>query len=183
MELSSQFSDHPNLKHYQSGGLGHRPDDPTRSVVGMVPTKVLAQYRDHEGDVNPESHSTVEKIRQDLRSGHGLENPAMLIYDHKENWARLGEGNHRLRAHELEGREEVPVRVVRGRLDLDKEMGHGAPATHNDIPGVSERDKRYGYMPSDIHPSYLNLGNEFHGARERSTMEDIHDLLRPGGFR
>jgi hypothetical protein len=155
--LGPQFPEHPNLIHYQSGGLGHRPDDPTRSVVGMVPTKVLAQYRDHEGDVNPDSHATVEKIRGDLRSGHGLENPVMLEYDHKAGWAALGEGNHRLRAHELEGREAVPTRVVKGRLDLRKEMGMGAPASHNPIPGIRERDRET-YIPSDIHPSYLNLG-------------------------
>jgi hypothetical protein len=151
--MGPQFKDHPNLLHYQSGGMGHLPDDPTRSVIGMVPTKVLAQYRHHEGDVNPDSHDTVEKIRGDLRSGHGLENPVMLEYDHRQQWAALGEGNHRLRAHELEGRSEVPVRVVRSRLDTTKEFGMGAPATHKDIPG-SKPD----YIPSDIHPSYLNLG-------------------------
>lgn len=159
--LGSQFPEHPNLHHYQSGGMGHRPEDPTRSVVGMVPTHVLAQYRDHEGDVNPDSHETVERIRADLRSGHGLENPVMLMYDHKEGWARLGEGNHRLRAHELENRPEVPTRVVKGRLDFDKEMGHGAPASHND-PGWSRPN--FPYVPSDIHPSYLNLG-QFGGSR------------------
>lgn len=158
--LGPQFPDHPNMNHYQSGGMGHLPDDPTRSVVGKVPTQVLAQYRHHEGDVNPDSHETVEKIRADLRSGHGLENPVMLEYDHKAGWAALGEGNHRLRAHELEGRPEVPVRVVRSRLDTTKEFGMGAPASHKPIPGT-ERDPSY--IPSDIHPSYLNLGAQFHG--------------------
>lgn len=137
--------------------MGHLPDDPTHSVVGMVPTSTLAQYRHHEGDVNPDSHETVEKIRGDLRSGRGLDNPVMLEYDHRAGWAALGEGNHRLRAHELEGREEVPVRVVRSRLDTTKEFGLGAPASHKPIPGASE-----GYVPSDIHPSYLNLGRQFH---------------------
>lgn len=159
--LGPQFDDHPNLKHYQSGGMGHLPEDPSRSVVGRVPTDVLAQYRDHEGDVNPDSHDTVEKIRADLRSGHGLENPVMLLYDHKEGWARLGEGNHRLRAHELEGRPDVPTRVVRSRLDIDKEIGQGAPASHKPIPGTRPD---YPYVPSDMHPSYLNLG-QFGGQR------------------
>ena len=162
MELSPQFEEHPNLKHYQSGGIGHRPEDPTRSVVGLVPTHVLAQYRDHEGDVNPDSREVVEGIRRDLRSGKGLENPVMLEYDHKEGWAALGEGNHRLRAHELEGRSHVPTRVVRSRMDTRKEMGMGAPASHNPIPGIREID-RDTYLPSDIHPSYLNLGAQFRG--------------------
>lgn len=151
---------HPNLVHYQSGGMGHRLDDPTRSVVGMVPTHVLAGYRDHEGDVNPDSHATVERIRNDLRSGHGLENPVMLEYDHRQGWASLGEGNHRLRAHELEGLPHVPTRVVRSRLDMKREMGMGGPASHRPIPGT-EHDPSY--IPSDIHPSYLNLGAQFHG--------------------
>ena len=157
--LGPQFPDHPNLHHYQSGGMGHRPDDPTRSVVGLVPTHVLAQYRHHEGDVNPDSHETVEKIRADLRSGHGLENPVMLEYDHREQWASIGEGNHRLRAHELEGRESVPVRVVRSNQKGNKHwIGVGAPASHND-PGWSRPGDSY--IPSDIHPSYLNLGAQF----------------------
>jgi hypothetical protein len=162
MSLGPQFPDHPNLTHYQSGGIGHLPDDPTRSVVGKVPTRILSQYRHHEGDVNPDSHATVEKIRADLRSGHGLEHPVMLEYDHKNKWASLGEGNHRLRAHELEGVPDVPVRVVRGRQDYVKEMGMGGPASHNPIPGIRDID-RESYVPSDIHPSYLNLGAQFHG--------------------
>ena len=157
-DLGPQFERHPNLLHYQSGGMGHLPDDPSKSVVGLVPTNVLAQYRDHEGDVNPDSHKVVERIRADLRSGKGLENPVMLEYDHRQGWAALGEGNHRLRAHELEGETHVPTRVVRGRLDLRKEMGTGAPASHKPIPGADEH-----YIPSDIHPSYLNLGAQFHG--------------------
>jgi hypothetical protein len=162
-DLGPQFKDHPNLRNYQSGGIGHRPDDPSRSVVGMVPTHILAQYRHHEGDVNPDSHEVVEKIRGDLRSGHGLENPVMLEYDHKEQWASLGEGNHRLRAHELEGRPEVPVRVVRSKQTGNKNwLGVGGPATHNPIPGIRDLD-RDSYVPSDIHPSYLNLGAQFHG--------------------
>lgn len=160
--LGPQFPDHPNLHHYRSGGLGHLPDDPTYSVVGMVPTEVLAQYRHHEGDVNPDSNSTVEKIRADLRSGHGLEDPVMLEYDHHAKWASLGEGNHRLRAHELEGKAEVPVRVVRARQSFNKEIGMGAPASHKPIPGIRDID-RDTYVPSDIHPSYLNLGAQFRG--------------------
>lgn len=160
MALGPQFEQHPNLKHYQSGGMGHLPEDPSHSVVGLVPTHVLAQYRDHEGDVNPDSHETVEKIRADLRSGHGLENPVMLEYDHRSQWASLGEGNHRLRAHELEDLPAVPTRVVRSAsVRSRKELGlGGAPASHKEIPGANED-----YIPSDIHPSYLNLGAQFHG--------------------
>lgn len=160
-DLGPQFEEHPNLQPYRSGGIGHRPEDPTKSVIGMVPTHILAKYRHHEGDVNPDSQEVVEGIRHDLRRGYGLENPVMLEYDHREGWAALGEGNHRLRAHELEGRESVPTRVVRSPLKYSKEMGMGAPASHKPIPGIREIDQD-SYVPSDIHPSYLNLGAQFH---------------------
>lgn len=147
---------HPNVDHYQSGGMGHREGDESRSVVGFVPTHILARYREHGGDWNGEhSDKTVASIRSDIRSGKGITNPLMLEYSPKHKWAYLGEGNHRLHAAELEGSPVVPVRVVRSNVGPGsrKESGVGAPLAHEPhtwTGGVGED-----YVPSDMHPSHL----------------------------
>lgn len=151
--LGSQF--HPNVDHYRDGGMGGVGED--HSVVGMVPTHVLKNYQEYDrtDDANhPGSRERIEARRADLRSGEGFHTPLMLLYDHKNHWAKLGEGNHRLAAAEAEGIPHVPTRVVRANLERDKAEGVGAPATHND-PGWSRPG--WDYVPSDIHPSYLNL--------------------------
>lgn len=167
---------HPNVRHLPSdapGGIG----SVNGSVVGMVPTHVLAQYRHHQADVNVDSHETVNKIRADLRAGIGIQEPVMLEYNHHEGWAYLGEGNHRLRAAELEGVPETPVYVKRSaRSDLrwiKNEEQRGGPASHS-----PEAELSGGHVPGTFHPDYLRLG-ESHEARDLGT--EIADLLQPAG--
>lgn len=147
---------HPNVDHYRDGGMGGVGED--HSVVGMVPTNVLRQYREWDradSARHPGSAEVIDSLRQDLRAGKGFHTPAMLLYDHKNQWAKLGEGNHRLAAAEAEAVPHVPTRVVRANLESAKRSGVGAPATHND-PGWSRPN--FPYVPSDMHPSHLNLG-------------------------
>lgn len=163
---------HPYLRDYPSdapGGIGSVGG----STVGMVPTHVLARYRHHEADVDPQSEHTVNAIAADLRAGHGLEEPVILEYDHHTNWAYLGEGNHRLRAAEKAGLPEVPVRVQRTRnaAHVRELEGRGAPAFHK-----PEAELGGGHVPQGIHPSFLEF-RESHEARD--VHSEIADLLTP----
>jgi hypothetical protein len=197
---------HPHVDHYQSGGLGHRPEDPTRSVVGMVPTHVVDRYKEYDRNAPPGSsderlgHTTsatrerVNEIREDIRAGKGITNPLQLHYNHKEHWATLGEGNHRLAAAQAEGVPYVPVRVVRDPL-VGPEDGTGAPASHRDPGWAPHMDN---YLPTDVHPSFLHFdhpanqhydtsrvqpdprtGEPVTPRKQVGAHEDIHNLLRP----
>ena len=154
---------HPNVQSYRSGGIGHLEGDESRSVVGFLPTRAVAQYRHHDGEwtghqaEHPRDRAIIDSIRHDLRSGHGLEEPLELDYHHRAGWAALGEGNHRLRAAEEEGVPVVPVRVVgrSGFAARAKEKGIGAPAhLQGPLPGA-EHDPDY--EPPTFHPSHLDV--------------------------
>lgn len=157
--LGRQFTpDVPaTVQPYRSGGIGHVPGDESRSVVGMVPTEQLARFREHGGDWRGESSDRrVDEIRRDIRSGVGIKEPLMLLHDQDQQWAYLGEGNHRLRAAELEGQSHVPVRVVgRGGSTVARrrQEGVGAPAP---LPeGTFKDDDGHNYEPPTWHPSHL----------------------------
>lgn len=165
---------HPNVDHYRDGGIGGV--GPERSVVGLVPTHVVAKMAEWDRTgrgANPDSPQVIDGLRQDLRAGKGFTSPLMVEYNHKEGWAYLGEGNHRLAAAQAEGVPEVPVRVVRSLSGPAnrKQQGIGVAATHQPIPGAPSD-----YFPSDVHPSYLRFG-ERHDAG--SLGEEIHSLLTP----
>lgn len=140
---------------YRSGGIGHRPGDESRSVVGMVPTEQLARYREHGGDWNGEaSDRRVDEIRRDIRAGVGIKEPLILLHSQQHQWAYLGEGNHRLAAAELEGVSHVPVRVL-GREDYAvgrrRQQGVGAPAPLRPFKGDDGSD----YEAPTFHPAHL----------------------------
>lgn len=138
--------EHPNVDHYRSGGIGHLEGDESRSVVGFVPTNLLLGYEGNQTH-NPD---TVRHIRDDIKSGKGITNPLMMVYDHKNKWAYLGEGNHRLEGATEAGARTVPVRFVRGSADYEKSRGiGGSMEAHTDF-GHGED-----YVPSDIHPYHF----------------------------
>lgn len=156
--LGRQFSPPPvpdTVDQYRSGGVGHLPDDPTHSVVGMVPTRALLPYREHDG--NQQAHipghddGVINGIRHDIRNGGGITNPLMLEYDKRSQRASLGEGNHRLAAALAEGVSHVPVRVY-GRATIGSDRGAflGGP----DAP-VLPRDPNY--MAPEVHPHHWEL--------------------------
>lgn len=156
---------HPNVDHYRDGGMGGVGED--RSVVGMVPTHVVAKYREHDGywgsrdgrygqDEADYHHEVISGIANDIKAGKGITNPLTLEYDHTRNWASLGEGNHRLAAAEAAGVSHVPVRVVRSNLGHEQGNSTGAPA-HLLNPDQWSRPG-YAYVPTDMHPSHFNFG-------------------------
>lgn len=158
--------EHPNVDHYQSGGIGHLEGDETRSVVGFMPTRMMRRYREHSGEWNGEhSQETVDSIRHDLREGKGITNPLMVEYDHKLKWGYLGEGNHRLRAASDEGLHTVPVRVVRNS-DLSRRKAKGIGAPMELQTNFGEHDPHY--VPSDMHP-YHFVKSESHEAKLPKT--------------
>lgn len=97
---------HPNIIHYGERGQAGVP--PEHSVVGYVKTDLLRTM--HGNDTNPDR---VEHYRQQLRSGQGFKEPAIVDYDPHRNWATVDDGNHRVEAAHLEGHEFTPVRVSR----------------------------------------------------------------------
>jgi hypothetical protein len=145
---------HPNMNRYQSGGMGHLPDDSERSVVGMVPLERVRAMPGNEAW----NESTIASIQHDLRSGHGLKNPLMVEWSPKRKAAVLGEGNHRAEALHREGHTHAPVRVVRSpsiSADLN-DVVRGRRTVPLD-PGLSPFGSQFdsNYWPSDIHPSYI----------------------------
>lgn len=153
--LGRQF--HPHLEDMRSGGIGHLPDDESRSVVGFVPPHALLPYAEHDGIQNPhiEGHDRkiIDSIRADIRSGVGIRSPLMMEYDHERRIGSLGEGNHRLRAAIEENTPVVPVTVYgRSRLAARKENGLTAPLRPATTwtGGVGED-----YIPPNIHPLHF----------------------------
>ena len=172
---------HPNVDHYRDGGIGGVGED--HSVVGMVPTQHLAAIREWDrrgAGANPDSGRVIDSLRADLRSGKGFTSPVMVEYDHQNNWAYLGEGNHRVQAALEEGVPHVPTRVVRSGFGpaQRKAEGIGGHIEHTEIPGAPR-----GYFPSDVHPKYL-FGE--HGERaplsasqfKQNQVDDIMGMLR-----
>jgi hypothetical protein len=149
---------HPHVQQYISGGIGHLDDDPTRSVVGMVPVERLLPYREHGGIQNPHAlgrdQGVIDAIARDLRRGLGLREPLVMDYDSRARWGFLGEGNHRLAAARQAGVPYVPVRVY-GRSyggGERKEKGVGAPLEHDPAAGGYAGP---GYVAPAIHPYHF----------------------------
>src|SRR5882757_8722284 len=123
--------------------------------VGWVQTDKLAQYPDREPD-KPEhwlggkggsSERIVNSLREGFRDGEGWEHPIQLHYHPGSNTTWMGEGNHRLRAAELEGHTHVPVTV---RLDRHR------PSQGKPFEGERKHDFE---LPEEdngrIHPKHL----------------------------
>jgi hypothetical protein len=114
-----------------------------------MPTEKLFGY---EG--NPtHDREVVRRVSDDIKSGKGITNPLMMIYDHKNRWAYLGEGNHRLEGATEAGARTVPVRFVRGNAEYEKSQGIGRPMHLGESPwkgGMGED-----YIPTDIHPHHF----------------------------
>lgn len=150
---------HPNVRDYpaeRSGGV-------EGSVVGMVPTHVLAGLREYDR-TGPE----VDALRADLRSGHGFEEPVVIEYDHRAGHAVLGEGNHRVAAALAEGVHEVPARVQRRTVEPER----ARMAAHH----LPDAEYSPGYVSSALHPSMLQF-RESH--ESTNVMDEIHNLLEP----
>ena len=150
---------HPNVGEYRSGGIGHLPDDASRSVVGLVPTARLVAFREHDGMQNPHvpghDRAVIDGIVADLRAGVGLREPLMMSYDHELGLGSLGEGNHRLAAALEAGTVLLPVRVhARAGLARRAELGLCAPlrllTVWTDGCGLP-------YVPPAVHPAHFGL--------------------------
>ncbi len=160
--------EHPNVDHYQSGGIGHREGDESKSTVGFLPTHLVRSYREHGGDWNPDSHERVAKIKADLDQGKGLSNPVQFEYDHKEKWGYVGEGNHRVEAAHQAGLQTVPVRVYgRGSAGDKKRQGVGGPMEMKTDFGRNG----FSYTPPDVHPDHF----VFPGGSSHQHHTDPHD--------
>lgn len=139
---------------YHSGATKHHQGEDWPGV-GWVKTDKIAQYRDREPD-KPEhwlggkggsSERIVNSLREGFRNGEGWEHPIQLHYHPGSNTTWMGEGNHRLRAAELEGHTHVPVTV---RLDRHR------PSQGKPFEGERKHDFE---LPEEdngrIHPKHL----------------------------
>lgn len=142
---------HPNLNEYRDSGMGGVGD--ARSVVGYVPTHVLAEMHGNETD-----QEGIERHKEALLSGRGFSDPVMVEFDPKNKRMVLGEGNHRVEAARQLGVSHVPTRIVRSRIS-DDDMEYMTREGGNPIdidPGRSPwANEHRDYWPSDIHPRYL----------------------------
>lgn len=154
-------TEHPNVQHYQSGGIGHREGDESHSVVGFLPRHVLEKYRMHDGMQNPEveglDRERIDAIKKDIKSGKGITNPVEIHYDDKRGWASLGEGNHRLAAARESDCKTVPVRVYGRSFEKHtQQAGLGAPLHLK----TEWNDGHSRYVPPDIHPDHFDWGHD-----------------------
>lgn len=153
MQPGRQFAAPYNGPHYQSGGIGHI--DASRSVVGLVPVRALAPFREHAGDQNPgRSERVIHDLTQSIQA-EGFKDPLMLEYDHRAKVGSLGEGNHRLVAAERLGLTHVPVRVY-GRSRLDYRDRQGSLAGRALAPLHLTTDFGDDYVPPDLHPAHFS---------------------------
>lgn len=115
------------------------------SNVEMVPTHEINKYATQE--TSPEHAEEVAKhvVHQGM-------DPLILNYDHRENKANLGEGNHRLRVANRLGMSHVPVRVQRGYLN-----GPGTTPPHAH-PAIDKGE----HVPAEIKPSDIGIGEDSH---------------------
>lgn len=156
-------SEHPDVTNYYSGGIGHREDSGSRSVVGFMPTKLMKHYREHDGNQNPhdDTHDrkVVEGVKNDILSGEGIHEPIVMDYDHKNKWGYISEGNHRLAGADEAGAKTVPMRVWGRGPDLGdkKAKGIGGPV-HLDTEWKNSQGKEY--IPPDIHPHHFTYGKD-----------------------
>jgi GNAT superfamily N-acetyltransferase len=149
--------EHPNVDHYQSGGIGHQDNDESRSVVGFMPTGFMKRYREHAGDQHSGSRDTIDKIKGDIAEGKGIHNPITVHYSDEHKWGFIGEGNHRLQAADESGLRTVPVRVIRGGADVGARKKK-LIGDHMDLEGKFDQqrgDRVEPYTPSDIHPHHF----------------------------
>jgi GNAT superfamily N-acetyltransferase len=140
--------EHPNVDHYQSGGMGHIEGDDSKSVVGFMPTRMIRGYEGNE----TWNEDKINEIHDDIKSGKGITNPLMMIYDHKNKWAYLGEGNHRFKGAVKADARTVPIRFVRGDASYQKKRMVGGPM-RLDSPWKGARGEDY--IPTDIHPHHF----------------------------
>jgi hypothetical protein len=117
---------------------------------------------DRQGvDAHSDSEDTINEIASDLsrRGVEGIEEPLHLTYDHKNNWAYLGEGHHRLAAAIKAGVTHLPL-VIHADANLSDRKARlsGAPL-HMD---TRLHEEAYNYHPSAVHPGNFQ---EFEGAR------------------
>ena len=145
----------------RSGGIGHMPEDDSRSITKMLPISLVKRYIEHDrlGRHNTgDSQERVNDIANELRAGGVIKEPLMLEHSTKHQWGYLGEGHHRLLAAEQAGHTHVPVFVYSGASGYGpgerKKRGIGAPLTlttdfaklHNMIGE---------YQPEEIHPGHF----------------------------
>jgi hypothetical protein len=162
----ARWSDHALTERQASPELEQEPGHRYGRDVALLPVHQLTRFRtlDREGrDARSTSEKNISNISEDLRTdGVGaIREPLYLMYNHKEKWATLGEGHHRLAAALRAGVTHLPVKIVRGwdEVAQDKAQGKGAPL-HLDTRLVEPGEG--GYFPSQLHPGNFQ---EFEGAR------------------
>jgi len=136
-------SGHPNLLDPEAGSAYSyiRPQH-----VGFVETKYLLGMRGN----NIRSMDTVNKIREDIRSGKGIVDPLIVDQDVKgDGNAFVGEGNHRLAAAALEGVSHVPVTMYRKKSGRSTDNSPRFPGRR--LPNRGEMWDEY-YHPEKAFP-------------------------------
>ncbi len=137
----------PNMNGYRDGGKGGVGE--SRSVVGLVPTSLLASA--------PGNATIAGRLGKFDRTK--ITDPIMVLFDPRNGRFYVGEGNHRVQAALEAGEQALPVRVVRARIDdadVQFKANEGITVGTMSVPaspwkgGMGED-----YWPSDIHPSYI----------------------------
>lgn len=141
------------------------------SQVGYVPTSQVARLAFQPLWRNPEE---MQELSDSMRI-EGIREPLYVMYDPKSRRARLGEGNHRLRAAQMAGITHVPVVVHRWSVPDDS----SAPVTES-----SDFPRQDDYVPGQFHPRYIGLDQEAPAPRKQdpqidAEIRDIQQLLRP----
>lgn len=133
--------------------------------AALIPVSQLVKYREFDRNTTPkysheDSQKTIESLTNELKAGgvHALRSPLNMTYDHKNHWAYLGEGNHRLVAAIRAGITHLPVHISKegyGMFDDRKAQRVGAPL-HLDNRLV----EKGGYMPARLHPgNFMEFAN------------------------
>lgn len=137
--------------------------------VELVPVKELIKFREFNRNSMPkynkqDSLDTIDKLAKSFQE-EGIKEPLIIEYSADDKSVLLIEGNHRLNSAEMLGIEYLPARIVlRKRPFLPTMKSRSMP-----VNGVTADD--YGYIPSNMKPSKVGIGNTKKVFKEGGIIE------------
>ena len=137
--------------------------------VELVPVKELIKFREFNRNSMPkynkqDSLDTIDKLAKSFQE-EGIKEPLIIEYSADDKSVLLIEGNHRLNSAEMLGIEYLPARIILRKRPFLPTMKSRSML----VEGVTADD--YGYIPSNMKPSKVGIGNTKKVFKEGGIIE------------
>jgi hypothetical protein len=137
--------------------------------VELVPVKELIKFREFNRNSMPkynkkDSLDTIDKLAKSFQE-EGIKEPLIIEYSADDKSVLLIEGNHRLNSAEMLGIEYLPARIVLRKRPFSPTMKSRSML----VDGVTADN--YGYIPSNMKPSKVGIGNTKKVFKEGGIIE------------